>query len=68
MPLDRRFKLLALKFLLKLFNNFIDFLELIEPLSFKINVPDSNTNPYFTYPIFQLPLFIFFLYFDVSRE
>jgi len=47
MPLDKRFQLLALKFLHKLLNNLIDCPELIERLNFKINYPSSRYKPIF---------------------
>jgi hypothetical protein len=50
MPLDKRFKLLILKFLLKLLNNIVDCLELIERLNFKINFPNSRNKTVFYLP------------------
>lgn len=50
MPIDKRFKLLALRVLLKLLNNFIDCPELIKRLNFKINFLRSRYKPVFYLP------------------
>jgi len=62
MPLNKIFKLLALKFLLKLLNNLIDCLELKKRLNFKINYRDSRYKPVFYLPsIYQKTTFLYLL-------
>lgn len=50
LPLEKRFKLLHLKFLYKLLNNIIDCPELIEHLNFKINSHNSGHKLLFYLP------------------
>lgn len=63
------YKLLALKFSLKLLNNFIDFPESIKRLNFKINFTNPRYKPIFTNSVFKKTTSLYLLlYFDVSHR